>query len=68
MNNTIKYKDYIGRLKHYELREQDSIFIIMDVKGVEMRFTCNEYEIKFPNVMGNSKFMYEIRRELEKDD
>ena len=66
----IKYKNYIGRLKNYELKDKENIFVILDVQGIEMRFTCSEYDISIPNIMGNSKFMYEISKELEseKDD
>ena len=63
----IKYKNYIGELIHYEKLDNEKIgVILLDIDGrVELRFTCLESEITIPNVMGNSRILYDIEKQKE---
>ena len=62
----IKYKDYIGELIHYEKIEDE--YIIMDLRladNIIIKITCRDWQITIPNVMGNSRILYELDKAKE---
>ena len=59
----LKYKNYQGRLLHYEVIDCDKVSIILEGSdGVQISFNCLESELSIPNVMGNSKILYELEK------
>jgi hypothetical protein len=68
----LKYKGFTGKLLHYEMLNDENVeIILLNKDNIQLKFICKEYQISIPNVMGNSRILYDIekqRKEGGEDD
>lgn len=63
----LKYKGFTGKLLHYEMLNDENVeIILLNKDNIQLKFVCKEYQITIPNVMGNSRILYDIERQKEK--
>lgn len=65
----IKYKDNIGKLIYYAVSNEGIVQVIIEVSEApnknRIAFTCKESDIIIPNIMGNSRILYDIDKQRE---
>lgn len=64
----IKLKDFIGKLEYCELLEDKSDMVKIRIRaddGDTIAGICRESDITIPNIMGNSRILYDIDKQRE---
>ena len=65
----LKYKDFIGELVYYEKLTDGSNRISITLEqsdGKALSGFCKESDITIPNVMGNSRILFELNKQQQK--
>ena len=64
----IKLKDFIGKLEYYEIKEDNPDMVKIRIKaddGDTIAGICKESDITIPNIMANSRILYDIDKQRE---
>lgn len=64
----IKLKDFIGKLEYYEIKKDNPDMVKIRIRaedGDTIIGMCRESDITIPNIMGNSRILYDIDRQRE---